>query len=113
MTDKKATNIVADVAKITTIPAASLHKLNMIYHKCICSAVYESQINQDTLTDVDIGLGNLIISIEDNALTYKFIPNSKFERDLVATIINKKNPLAELAELTFVDRIINTYKDMF
>lgn len=113
MTENKATNILDDLCKITTIPAASLNKLVDTAGKCICNSVYESQLKQELITDVNIGLGNIIISIEDNALTYKFIPSSKFERNLVTTIVNKKNPLAEKVETTFVNRIISTYKDMF
>lgn len=113
MIKNNTTNIIDDLCKITTIPAASINRLVDISEKCICNCVYESQLNQELITDVNIGIGNLIISIEDNSLVYKFIPNSKFERNLVTTIVNKKNPLTEKVETTFINRIINTYKDMF
>ena len=113
MVTNKSFNIIDDVCTITTIPSASLNKLSKIAEKCICNAVYESHLNKEQITDINIGFGNLLISVEDNTLVYKFIPSSTFERELVNTIVSKKNPLREKLELTFINRITNTYKDMF
>ena len=67
MIKNNATNIIEDVCNITTIPTASINRLIDISERCICNCVYESQLAQESITDVNIGIGNLIISIEDNS----------------------------------------------
>ena len=109
----KATDIINDVATITTIPPTSLRKLIDKMSWCICNAVEESRLSNIESTIVNIGFGQLIIAVEDNQIQYKFIPSSKLERGLVDTIINKKNPLIVNLEETFANRIVKTYKDMF
>ena len=79
---------------------------------CICNNVHETVLAGDDFCELNIGIGNLIISVESNALKYKFIPSTKFENELVATIKTGKNPLEVKLEETFVNRILKTYKDM-
>ena len=107
------TDIVEDIATITTIPPASLRKLFDKVGWCICNAVEESRLRNEDITEINVGYGNLLISIENNQIQYKFIPNSKLEKGLVETIVNKKNSLVVNLEQTFANRIVKTYKDMF
>ena len=108
----KVTKILDDICEITTIPPASMHKLFDKIGWCVCNSVYESKLANDTYCECNIGLGNLIISMQDNMLQYKFIPSMKFENELVATLKTGKNPLEIKLEETFVNRILKTYKDM-
>lgn len=89
-----------------------MHKLFDKIGWCICNSVYESKLSNEGYCECNIGIGNLIISIQDNCLHYKFIPSIKFENELIGTIRNGKNPLEVKLEETFVNRILNTYKDM-
>ena len=113
MEDKKPINILDDICKITTIPTASMNKLFNKIEWCSCNSVEESRLAGDTLTEVNIGIGNLIISVVDNKIEYKFIPSTKLEKGLVETIIYGKNPLVVHLEETFANRIVKTFKDMF
>ena len=113
MEDKKPINILDDICKITTIPTASMNKLFNKLEWCICNAVEESKISGEAITEVNIGIGNLIISIENNTLQYKFIPSAKLEKGLVETAVYGKNPLVVNLEETFANRIVKTFKDMF
>lgn len=108
----KVTKVLDDICDITTIPPASMHKLFDKIGWCICNAAYESKLAGDSCCECNIGIGNLIFSIKDNSLQYKFIPSMKFENELVATIKTGKNPLEIKLEETFVNRILKTYKDM-
>lgn len=64
------------------------------------------------LTECDIGIGTLLVEVVENQIQYKFIPTQKFERGLVESIVNKKNPLVVKLEESFANRIVKTYKDM-
>ena len=110
-------NVVEDVSKITTIAPGALNKLVHIAMCCMCDYAEQLKIQHDEdYTDamnVDIGIGNLIFSIEDGRLHYTFKPCAKFEKALIGAIVNGKNPLVKTIEKSIASRITNTYKDMF
>lgn len=105
-------NSLNDLSVITTIPAATLVRLFDKLSWIICNDIEESLLNSETISELDIGIGKLVFSIEDNSLEYKFIPSMKLEQNIVKTIKEKKNPLVNNLEESIADRIINTYKDM-
>jgi hypothetical protein len=105
-------SIIKELSAITTIPINSLQKLKEKEVYLICNAVEEATLQGEALTEVNIGIGNLIILIENGFITYKFAPSSKLEKNLVSTIMNKKNPLTNLFEETLANKVVKTYKDM-
>ena len=109
---KNIVNAIDDICEITTIPVASMHKLFDKISWCICNCVDEAKLAEEEYCEINIGIGTLIIGIEQNALQYKFIPSMKLEEALVATIVKGNNPLEIALEETFVNRILKTYKDM-
>ena len=113
MEKKKPIDILDDICTITTIPTASMNKLFNKIEWCICNSVEESKLSGDNITELDIGIGTLIISIIDNSIQYKFIPSNKLEKGLIDTVIYGKNPLVVNLEDTFANRIVKTFKDMF
>ena len=113
MENIKSLNMIDDVANITTIPVASLQKLNDKLVWCICNAVEESKLKEESVVNLNIGLGNLIISVINNQIQYKFIPSSFFEKNLVTTIVKGKNPLVNALEESLVSRIMDAYKELF
>ena len=106
------TNALEDICKITTIPPASMHKLFDKIAWCICNSMHETVLSGESQCDINIGIGNLIITNTKSHLEYKFIPSAKLERGLIETVLSKKNPLEVKLEETFVNRIVKTYKDM-
>lgn len=111
-TQIKPINILDDMCQITTIPTASMNKLFDKVGFCIANAVYEGYLNDQSIVDINLGIGNLIISIDNNQLVYKFVPSAKLEKNIVDSIRNNKNPLDIKLEETFANRILHTYKDM-
>lgn len=105
-------SLINDLATITTIPVNSLQKLKEKEIYIICNDVEESTLQNDNITEINIGIGNLIIEVKDNFINYKFVPSSKLEKNLISTIVNKKNPLTNIFEETLVNRIVKTYKDI-
>lgn len=105
-------SIVNDLATITTIPINSLQKLKEKEIYLICNAVEESTLQNKEITEINLGVGNLIISVENGFINYKFTPSSKLEKNLISTIVKKKNPLTNLCEEALANKIVRTYKDM-
>lgn len=70
-------------------------------------------MDHEAESSIDIGFGKLCILIEDDDVFYKFIPSRKFEENLAHTITHKSSPLIEKADDLLVQKIKNTYKDLF
>lgn len=104
-------NILVDLATLTTIPLTSLERLVDLSTASMCHSVEESLIQGETLTMIDIGIGKLGIKLEDNAILYKFIPSTDFEDSIKKTVLSGKSPLTLKVESTLKDKITKTYKD--
>ena len=109
----KVVDIVKDLSTITTIPVRTLDKLISQSDWCICNAIEETILSGNDTVCVDIGIGLIYMSINNNEVQYKFVPSSKLEKYVVDTVVNAKNPLTINLESTFINRILKTYKDMF
>lgn len=103
-------DIIQDVSTITTIPKDALDKLVNKELWCICEAVKEGSLKNESPTEMDIGIGTLLISDHEETVKYKFIPSKALEESVNETIQNKKSPLELKLEKNLVNKILNTYK---
>ena len=106
------TDLIKDLSIITTINESTLEKLNKKAVWCICDNLEKTIYNKEDISEIDIGIGNLLISLENNNVKYKFIPSKDFENQIVDTIVNEKNNLVNSLEETLVDKISNVYKNL-
>lgn len=105
-------DIIKDTAVLTTVPEKALKKLITKEIYCVNDAVAEMQAaNIDTI-DLDIGLGNLAISVVDDKVVYKFVPSTELEESVKSSILNGRNLLEDVLETALVERLTNTYKDI-
>lgn len=79
----------------------------------ICHLILESINQNKEYAEIDIGIGTLYIKEEDNNVFYKFRPSNSLEDKIVDTIKNKKDPLISSLEKSLIDRIRNSYKELF
>ena len=105
-------DLYTDIATLTTSQLASLQRIVDIGVDCICSDVYESEINGESLACIDIGFGFLNILFYDDEIKYKFVPNSTLETKLVETLTNHVDPLVKRIEGTLHDKILTTKKEL-
>ena len=61
------TDIIKDMSTLTTISEKSLHELMKKEEYCIVSAIFENMKNNEVLTELDIGIGKLLVKIENNS----------------------------------------------
>ena len=106
-------NIIKDTAVLTTIPEKAIKKIieKMIYS--INEAVVEARLTGEKMIELEIGLGTLIIRLEDDSIQYKFIPGEKLEESVKNSFINKQNLLEDVLDASIVNRLTNIYKDLF
>jgi hypothetical protein len=106
-------NIIKDTAVLTTIPEKAIRKIveKMIYS--INEAVVEARLTGENMIELEIGLGTLIIRLEDDSIQYKFVPGEKLEESVKNSFINKQNLLEDVLDASIVNRLTNIYKDLF
>ena len=105
-------DIVEDVSKLTLIPRTSLDCLIEKANYSICHSIEESQIENKTITEVNIGVGKISIFVDNETIKYRFEPSRSLEDSIKETVTSKKSPLVNKVEESLVDRITNVYKDL-
>ncbi len=105
-------NIIEDISKLTTIPQNALDKLVNKAMWCIGDSFQEGILLGKEITEVNIGIGTLLISNLSEEIKYKFIPNEQLEQALISIALDKKNPLELTLEKKLTSKILNTYKDI-
>jgi hypothetical protein len=106
-------NIVSDTAVLTTIPEKTIKKImdKMVY--AIAEAVVEARITNQSVIELNIGLGTLFIKLEDDSIQYKFVPGEKLEESVKNSFINQQNLLEDVLDASLVNKLTNIYKDLF
>ena len=104
--------IVDDIATLTTISNNALVNLVDKIQTCICHDVYESLIEGNSTSEIDIGIGTLYIKCEESEIKYKFIPSKKLEENVSFTVKHKQSPLVYEIETSLKSRIESTYKNL-
>lgn len=105
-------DIIKDTATLTTVPEKAIRKLISKEVYSIADAVAEMQAANIDVIDLDIGLGNLALSIVDDKVVYKFVPSQELDEIIKSSILNGRNLLEDALEASLVERLTNTYKDI-
>lgn len=107
------TNVKEDLSSLTTINESVFTKLINKVEWCISDCVEKSILNGDSLANIDLDIGNLLISFDNNQIKYKFIPSQKLEKAITNTVVNERNDLVLNIEESLVSKLVNTYKNFF
>lgn len=105
-------NLITDLSILTTIPELNLKRLSNISKDIISHNVAECVRNGETICETDIGIGVLLISIEEDNLMFKFIPSKSFQDCLIESINSKESSLVDRVEGLLTDKIIYAYKNL-
>lgn len=106
-------NLNEKLSILTTIPEKSLSKLTEKSYYVVSDIILEDIMNDKDVSEIDIGIGTIIIQHSGDSIKYKFIPSKNLDITIKSTIINKKNTLEYILEQTLKDKVTNTYKDLF
>lgn len=105
-------NLISDLAILTTIPESNLKKLCNLSKDIISHDVLECIKNNEQICEVDIGIGNLLINLQEESLSFKFIPSKSLQDCLLETIQSKESSLTKNVEKILTDKIIFAYKNL-
>lgn len=106
-------DIINDTATLTTIPVNVLRRLSKKFEDAILYAVKESLLSGETITELDVGVGRLLIKVESDTIAYKFLPSATFEKQLVNTIEGKYLPIQTEVENGLKNKVMNVYKELY
>ena len=106
-------SLIEDLSVLTTIPTINLNQLAKKSNFCICNCVAESKLQNESLTSIDIGIGELQIFVENDNIKYKFIPSKALEKGVKSTVLEGKNILTNELENALSSKIMNAHKDYF
>lgn len=106
-------NIVQDLATLTTLPVSNVEYLFDIITDSISHEVLEGKLNNSEFVTISLGkVGKLLISLTDSELRYKFIPSSYLEEKLITTLTTEESSLEKRLQESLDKRIISAYKDL-
>lgn len=101
-----------DLKTLTNIPRDVIDKLvNKILY-IICDDVLDTHLNNNTVTDIDTGIGVLSICVDNNQIKYRFIPSTVVESAVKNTIVDLKSPVKERASKTLASKINEIYEEL-
>lgn len=101
-----------DLKTLTNISSDVIDKLvNKILY-IICDDVLDTHLNNNTVTDIDTGIGILSICVDNNQIKYRFIPSTIVESAVKNTIVDLKSPVKERASKTLASKINEIYEEL-
>lgn len=101
-----------DLSILTLIPRTSIDNLVDKLNYVICHSIEESQIENENITELNIGIGKICVFSNGETIRYRFEPSRSLEEAIRETVNTKKSPLVNKVEESLVDRITNVYKDL-
>ena len=107
-----AYKIIDDLSEITTIPLKTLSKICDKEVLCIAHSVVNNLKDNNNITSMDIGIGQLHIKVEEDKSLYKFIPSSNMSKIIKEAVTSSTSPLVAEVEKSLLDKVMNTYKDL-
>lgn len=105
--------IIKNISTLTSIPVSALDRLVDISNHCISNSFYHSLISDSDITEIDLGIGVLMIKKDNDALKFKFVPSAKLREELTEVLKTKKSTLTKVLEDSLKEAVTNTYKDLF
>jgi len=97
---------------LSSIPEKSLVHLHTYINNVHSHDIATQLLEDKTIFELNTFEGTIHITLEDDTVKYKFIPNDTFNKIVTDTIINKKSLLVEEISSRLKDTLVNTYKDL-
>ena len=100
------------ISKLTSVPAYEFNNLFTLMSEVYCDEILNGIERGDDSVCVDIGIGRLSFLIEDDTISYKFIPSECFEGMIVNSVRNRKSPLIAHINKGITEKIMEAYKNL-
>lgn len=104
-------NLRKDLSALTNVDENYINKLFSKLKWCICDGVSEAEYTNDNSLSCDLGIGKILLTIEENSVKYKFIPSPELEEMVIKAIMGD-NTFESTLEKNLVNKITKVYKDL-
>ena len=100
------------LSDLTIIPEKDLKKLTSYIDAVHSHDVATQLVDDNTVFELNTFEGSLFITLEDDVLKYKFIPNENFAKIIKATLITKKSLLIERMSEKLKESLVHRRKEL-
>ena len=104
-------DLLENVSTLTTIPTRKLSTLIEKIKLCLSHEIFVGSQLDEQVFEINVGVGELIITNNKDNISYNFIPNSEFE-SLLINSIDGEDSLANYLGDALSSRLLDTYKDV-
>lgn len=104
--------IIKDVCTLTSLPNNLTNDIVPVMESAVTHKVFESIMEGESITQVDIGIGLLYIKNEGTAVKYRFVPSKRLEEEVAKVLVTKESPLEKKLEKSLLEKMENAYKGM-
>lgn len=105
-------NLINDMSVLTDVSENTLKKFLPVSNFIVGNAVYEAMCEKRDLISVDIGMGQIDIKLDDDAIHYRFIPSKELEQVLIKTLTSHASPMTVQLENKLQGKIDRAYKEL-
>ena len=105
-------DIISDLSTLTGIYKYQLEQVADKAQLDMCHCVLETIDSRDKVCVMNVGIGELVVSVDEDGIEYKFIPSKSFEDKLVSTVQSGESPLQASLETKVNSRMLNIYKEL-
>ena len=106
-------NLIKDLSELTSVDDKILSKFVLNSEYCIGNYVNDSILDNDKLVKVDIGIGYLYMSLDDNKIKYKFVPNSELENIIINSTKRDFDKFQIELSNSMINKLLSNYKELF
>lgn len=104
--------LIEGLSKISNLDVDTWAKIFDNISALIEEYVYESRIDLDSKTDIDLEFATLSLINEDNKLKINFIPKEKMVKELKSIEHGNKSKLKIKLEKSVLNNILETFKEI-
>lgn len=101
-----------DLSKLSNIDEATIDRILELCTAIVGNATYEALLQNDEITEIDLGFGTLIIKAESADVKMKFIPSDALSNELKEINQGGEPSLKLKLEKSVVAKLIDNYKQI-
>lgn len=104
--------LLKDLYILTDVQENILQKFVPLAEYCIAHDVHESMCFRQELAEIDIGIGTLVVKVDEDSIRYKFIPSENLEKMMIEMVKTHKSPILSKLETNLQTKIEKAYKEL-
>lgn len=108
----KEFKLIEDLKLLTNVSNTDINKLVSLLITIIASNILESSHDLDSLTSIDIGLGNLIVDLSAEEIRYLFTPSLELQEKIKEAIQKNIDPLTNELSKEVKDIILKCIREL-